>query len=45
MDSVALLHTAVLEQELQSLKLKNGDVDVQIVIRGIESRLREIERD
>lgn len=45
MDSVALLHKAVLEQELQNLKLKSGDIDLQIVIRWIESRLREIERD
>lgn len=45
MDSVALAHKAVLERELQNLKLKSGDIDFQIVIRWIESRLREIERD
>lgn len=45
MDSVALAHKAVLERELQNLKLKSGDIDLQIVIRWIESRLREIERD
>jgi hypothetical protein len=45
MDSVTLIHKAVLERELQSLKLKRGDVDLQIVIRWIESRLQEIERD
>jgi len=45
MDSAALAHKAVLERELQSLKLKRGDVDLQIVIQWIESRLREIECD
>lgn len=45
MDSVALAHKAVLERELQTLKFKSGDIDLQIVIRWIESRLREIERD
>ena len=45
MDSVALAQKAVLERELQTLKLKSGDIDLQIVIRWIESRLREIERD
>lgn len=51
MDSVALAHKAVLERELQNIKLnlygyiQNGDVDIKIVIRWIESRLKEIERD
>ena len=56
MDSVALAHKAVLERELQTLKLQDdldcefgklqdGDVDVKIVTRWIESRLKEIESD
>ena len=45
MDSVTLVHKAVLERELQSLKSQDGDVDVKIVIRWIESRLKEYERD
>lgn len=45
MDSVTLVHKAVLERELQNLKSQDGDVDVKIVIRWIESRLKEYERD
>lgn len=45
MDSVTLIHKAVLERELQSLKSQDGDVDLQIVIQWIESRLKEYERD
>lgn len=45
MDSVSLIHRAVLERELQSLKSQDGDVDNKIVIRWIESKIKEYERD
>lgn len=45
MDSVSLIHRAVLERELQSLKSQDGDVDTKIVIRWIESKIKEYERD